>query len=136
MGWITSKAGDGGIDFVGKIGIGKNISSVNIVVLGQAKCIKPTSSVSPIDLARTVARLQRGWIGSFVSTGVFSMQAQKEVHNDKYPLMLINGSMVVNIVERSMHLEKISNVREFLKKIDDIYSKKVFNRRSEEIIYF
>ena len=24
LGWITSKAGDGGIDFVGKIGIGKN----------------------------------------------------------------------------------------------------------------
>lgn len=135
LGWITSKAGDGGIDFVGKIGIGKNISSVNIVVLGQAKCIRPESSVSPIDLARTVARLQRGWIGSFVSTGVFSIQAQKEVHNDKYPLMLINGSMVADIIERSMHLEKISNVEKFLEKIDNIYCNKVINRRAEEIIF-
>jgi hypothetical protein len=135
LGWITTKSSDGGIDYVGKIGIGKNISLVKIIVLGQAKCIKPESSVSPIDLARTVARLQRGWIGSFVTTGVFSANAQKEVHNDKYPLMLVNGSLVVEIVERSMHLEKISNVAKFLKQIDNIYSDKVMNRRAEEIIY-
>jgi len=135
LGWITSKAADGGIDFVGKIGIGKNISSVDIIVLGQAKCIKTKSSVRPIDLARTVARLQRGWIGSFVTTGVFSDQAQKEVYNDKYPLMLINGSLVANIVASSMHLEKISNVENFLQQIDNIYSDKVMNRRAEEIIY-
>ena len=135
LGWITSKAADGGIDFVGKIGIGKNISSVDIIVLGQAKCIKTKSSVRPIDLARTVARLQRGWIGSFVTTGVFSDQAQKEVYNDKYPLMLINGSLVADIVASSMHLEKISNVENFLQQIDNIYLDKVMNRRAEEIIY-
>jgi len=135
LGWITSKVADGGIDFVGKIGIGKNISSVDIIVLGQAKCIKTKSSVRPIDLARTVARLQRGWIGSFVTTGVFSDQAQKEVYNDKYPLMLINGSLVADIVATSMHLEKISNVENFLQQIDNIYLDKVMNRRAEEIIY-
>lgn len=135
LGWITSKSSDGGIDYVGKIGIGKNIALVKIVVLGQAKCIKPESSVSPINLARTVARLQRGWIGSFVTTGVFSEQAQKEVHNDKYPLMLVNGSLVAEIVKRSMHNEKISNVKTFLKKIDLLYCDKVMNRRVEEIIY-
>ena len=135
LGWITSKSGDGGIDYVGKIGIGKNLSSVNIIVLGQAKCIKPGSSVGPINLARTVARLQRGWIGSFVTTGVFSDSAQKEIFNDKYPLMLINGSSVADIVERSMHVEKILNVKDFLQKIDFIYSDKVINRRAEEIIY-
>tara|TARA_Y100000031_G_C8107969_1_gene331984 strand:- start:110 stop:856 length:747 start_codon:yes stop_codon:yes gene_type:complete len=135
LGWITSKASDGGIDFVGKIAIGKNISSVDIVVLGQAKCIKPKSSVSPIYLARTVSRLKRGWIGSFVTTGVFSDQAQKEVYNDKYPLMLINGSLVADIVASSLHIEKISNVEKFLQQIDNVYSDKVMNRRAEEAVY-
>ena len=135
LGWITSKSGDGGIDYVGKIGIGRNLSSVNIIVLGQAKCIKPESSIGSITLARTVARLQRGWIGSFVTTGGFSDNAQKEIFNDKYPLMLINGSQVADIVNRSMHLEKITNVNIFLKKIDHLYLNKVQNRRPEELIY-
>ena len=49
--------------------------------------------------------------------------------------MLVNGSLVVEIVERSMHNQKMSNVKNFLKKIDLIYSDKVINRRAEEIIY-
>jgi hypothetical protein len=135
LGWITSKSSDGGIDYIGKISIGKNLSSVNIVVLGQAKCLAPTSTVAAIDLARTVARLQRGWIGSFVTSGIFSNKAQKEVYNDKYPLMLINGKLVAETVAQSMHIEKISSVSKFLAQIDSIYTEKVMNRRAEEIVY-
>ncbi len=136
FGWITSKSGDGGVDYVGKIRIGKNLLSlVDIVVLGQAKCISPASSVSGVDLARTVSRLKRGWIGSFVTTGAYSSNAQKEVFNDKYPLMLINGKLVTDILIKAMHDEKMNSVSKFLKKLDSQYSKKVINRRPEEILF-
>ena len=49
--------------------------------------------------------------------------------------MLVNGSLVAEIVKRSMHNEKISNVKALLKKIDLLYCEKVMNRRVEEIIY-
>ncbi len=88
-GWVTPRI-DGGIDFVSRLDIGSGFSSTAVVVLGQAKCIKPTATVSGIDIARTVARLKRGWIGVVVTTGVFSRKAQQEILIDQYPLVLIN----------------------------------------------
>jgi len=135
FGWICKGVGDGGIDFVGKIKIGQNLSLVDIVVLGQAKCIKPIASVNGKDIARTVARLKRGWIGSFVTTGIFSSKVQEEIYNDKYPLMLINGKSVADVVMRFMHENKIRSVKSFLKMIDQNYENKRMDREFDEIIY-
>jgi hypothetical protein len=41
--------------------------------------VAPGSSISPDQVARVVARLRRGWLGIFVTTGAFSKQAQVEV---------------------------------------------------------
>ena len=71
-------------------------------MLGQAKCIKPGSTVAGIDLARTVARLKRGWIGVVVTTGTFSVRAQQEVLADQYPLVLINGLRLAQEVRSEM----------------------------------
>lgn len=94
-GWLTRAGGDGGMDFVGRLDAGSAQASTPLVVLGQAKCIKPTSSISPDEVARVVARLRRGWIGVFVTTGAFSKQAQVEVIDDAYPVVLIPGGMLV-----------------------------------------
>ena len=75
-GWVTPRV-DGGIDFVSRVELGSGFSKATVVILGQAKCIKPESSVSGKDLARTVARLKRGWIGVVVTTGTFSVKAQQ-----------------------------------------------------------
>ncbi len=80
-GWITKRSGDGGFDFVSRLDVGDEsglLSSTRLVVLGQAKCIPRTKSASGRDLARVVARLQRGWLGVFVTTGIFSPQCQRE----------------------------------------------------------
>lgn len=90
-GWITKQSSDGGVDFVNKMELGKGFGKTSLVILGQAKCISINSSVSGRDISRVVARLQRGWIGVFVTTGIFSEKCQKEVFYDKYPLVLING---------------------------------------------
>lgn len=39
------------------------------------RSVDPQTSISPDQVARVVARLQRGWLGVYVTTGVFSQQA-------------------------------------------------------------
>jgi len=105
-GWITKQSSDGGVDFVSKMELGNGFGKTSLVVLGQAKCIKTSAAVSGKDIARIVARLQRGWIGVFVTTGVFSEKCQREVFYDKYPLVLING------------LRLVQEIKEILRKTD------------------
>ena len=99
-GWLSRSSGDGGVDFVGRIDMGSVAASTPVVVLGQAKCIKPSSAVSPEQVARVVARLRRGWIGVYVTTGSFSRQAQIEIIDDQYPVVLISGGTLAASVAR------------------------------------
>lgn len=106
-GWITKASGDGGVDYVLRIDIGEEqLSSVQIIVLGQAKCTEPSKPISGKDIARTVARMKRGWIGAFVTTSYFSEPVQQEVKEDSYPLMMINGAKVASIVEHELFENK------------------------------
>lgn len=98
--WVTRASRDGGFDFVCLLHVGEPQSRTGVVVLGQAKCLAPTSSVGPEDLARLVARLRRGWIGAFVTTGTFTDQAQEELLADNYPLLLISGGAVARETRR------------------------------------
>jgi Restriction endonuclease len=78
-------SGDGGTDFVGRLDIGTDHATTSLVVLGQAKCVKPTTAISADQIARVIARLQRGWIGVYVTTGTYSTKAQEEIIDDRYP---------------------------------------------------
>jgi len=64
------------------------------VILGQAKCQRPDRPTQGRDIARTVARLMRGWLGVYVTTSFFSVPTQREVVEDRYPIVLINGKRV------------------------------------------
>jgi len=97
-GWITAASGDGGIDFVGRIDLGSQLSTVSIIVLGQAKCEQPGKPTNGGHIARTVARLRRGWIGSYVTTSFFSASVQREVNDDRYPLLLVPGGRLAREV--------------------------------------
>lgn len=88
--WVTRASRDGRFDFVCLLHVGDPRSRTGVVVLGQAKCVSPNSSVGPEALARLVARLRRDWIGASVTTETYSDQAQEEVLADSYPLLLIN----------------------------------------------
>lgn len=102
-GWVTRRSGDGGVDYVSRLDVGSSFSSASLVVLGQAKLKTPASgSVSGEELARVVARLRRGWVGAFVTTGAFSVQSQREVIVDEYPLVLVNGERVAHELRQEM----------------------------------
>ena len=102
-GWVTRRSGDGGIDFVSRLVVGIGFSTTSLVVLGQAKVLHPErGTVSGRDLARVTARLQRGWLGVFVTTGTFTKQAQVELDVDGYPIVLINGQQLAQVLQKEV----------------------------------
>lgn len=101
-GWITQGSGDGGFDFVGSIDLDPSSSfrSSRQVVLGQAKCEKLDKATNGIHIARLAARLRRGWVGVYVTTSYFSLPVQREVLSDRYPVMLVDGRRLAEVIRR------------------------------------
>jgi Restriction endonuclease AspBHI N-terminal/Restriction endonuclease len=91
---VTRATGDRGFDFVGTLELGAGFGSVRLVVLGQSKCEDPKKPTNAVHVARTVARLRRGWVGVYVTTSYFSSSTQEEILEDKYPILLIDGRTV------------------------------------------
>jgi hypothetical protein len=94
-------------------------------------------SVWPIgsgkDIARTVARLRRGWLGCYVTTATFSPSTQQEVIEDRYPLVLIPGAKVAEAV-RTLALRDGLTVSELLKRVDDSYIDRLRDRDPEQVL--
>lgn len=134
QGWLTRSGGDGGLDFVARFDVGPASGGTPLVVLGQAKCISPESSVSPDQVARVVARLRRGWVGVFVTTGTFSKQAQVEVIDDEYPLVLIPGRELADHVARIAAEDFDGDVAALLSAVSEEYATSVTYRRPDEVL--
>lgn len=134
-GWITPSSGDGGADFIARLDIGEGFGSVRQVVYGQAKCIAISSGVDGKDIARTVARLKRGWFGVFVTTSYFSEPVQREVIEDEYPVLLASG---LTVAETTYLLaeENGCSVKAYLDLIDAEFDSLKARRRPEEILHF
>jgi Restriction endonuclease AspBHI N-terminal/Restriction endonuclease len=125
-GWVTKRSGDGGVDFVCRLDVGDRadrLSFTPAVVLGQAKCVGLGTAIGGHALARVVARLQRGWIGVFVTTGIFSRAAQLELAEDRYPVVLINGRCLAKVLFEVLTQERLG-LRELLDRETDWYLKK------------
>lgn len=134
FGWITRMGSDNGIDFVARLDLGTGFSRVKVIVLGQAKCEIPSSPTNGVHLARTVARLRRGWIGVYVTTSFFSESSQKEVLEDQYPLLLVNGLRLAQEVGELAVNSGYKNTGDYLKFVDDQYEEKLQFRNPEEIL--
>lgn len=133
-GWLSRSSGDGGVDFVGRIDMGSARASTPVVVLGQAKCVLPTSSISAEQVARVVARLRRGWIGVYVTTGSFSKQAQIEIIDDQYPVVLISGRTLAETVRRLAHGNHGGDLVALLESTIEEYASAITYRRPEEVL--
>ncbi len=134
-GWITKGSGDTGIDFIGRMDIGTGFGSAKVIVLGQAKCESLNSPTGGTHIARTVAKLKRGWLGVFVTTSYFSERVQIEILEDKYPILLINGKKLAEVVNEIVFDQGYKNVRQYLKKIDLEYEGAIQYRDPEEILF-
>lgn len=134
VGWITPPSSDGGADFIGRLEVGSGFASTQLVVLGQAKCEKPDKPTGGNHIARTVARLKRGWIGVYVTTSYFSEPVQREVIEDQYPIVLINGRKLAEEVLSMAHEGGYAPVKLFLDYVDNQYENMIQARRPEEIL--
>jgi len=133
-GWITQGSGDGGIDFVGRIDLGSGFSKVEVIVLGQAKCEAYSTPTNGVHLARTVARLKRGWIGAYVTTSFFSEKSQLEISDDSYPLITVNGLELAKETLKLVELTGSTSVIDFLESLDKTYADYVEKKRPEDIL--
>ena len=134
-GWITKGSGDSGIDFIGRMDIGTGFGSAKLIVLGQAKCESLNSATGGNHIARTVAKLKRGWLGVYVTTSYFSDPAQIEILEDKYPLLLINGKKLAELVNEIVIEKGYKNVAEYLQKVNSEYEGLIQYRDPEDILF-
>jgi hypothetical protein len=133
-GWITQGSGDGGIDFVGRIDLGLGFSKVEVIVLGQAKCEAYSTPTNGVHLARTVARLKRGWIGAYVTTSFFSERSQYEISEDSYPLLTVNGLVLSRETLKLVESTGSSSVVDFLEGLDRTYPDYIEKKRPEDVL--
>lgn len=133
-GWLTRRSGDGGADFIGRIDVGRGTASASLVVLGQAKCVTPETSISAEQIARIVARLQRGWIGVYVTTGYFSEAAQIEMVEDRYPISLVNGRQLAGELRSMANEDHNGDLLACLEHLRNSHTAIVTERRPEEVL--
>ena len=131
LGWVSRGSGDRGIDFIGRLDLGTNALPLRIVVAGQAKCQLGASGVA--ELSRLAAKLNRGWVGVFVTTGHFSQPAQRELQDDGYPILLIAGRQVGEVIARESIQAGVSVV-DYLKEIDAGYEQRLGAREPADIL--
>jgi hypothetical protein len=134
QGWVTQASSDMGVDFVGRLDVGHGFSQVRIVVLGQAKCEKPSNGTSALDIARTVARLKRGWIGAYVTTSFFTDRSQLEIMEDDYPLMTVSGGELAKEALKQQLADGFPTLEAYLDSVVEEYSDSLSRRRPEEVL--
>jgi hypothetical protein len=124
-GWVTRAQSDGGVDFVGRIDLDPGgFASSRLVVLGQAKCETLERPTNGIHLARLAARLRRGWVGVYVTTSYFSRSVQREVLDDRYPVVLVHGRRVAEVVVQYLRANGL-DLEAFLTGLTEDYETRV-----------
>ena len=134
-GFITKGSGDKGIDFISRIDIGQDLAGIKMVVIGQAKCQDAT--ISGKDIARTIAKLKRNYIGVFVTNSTFSKLTQEEILEDQYPLIMINGSKIAQLTNKYIldSSKDLNKLQEYLNNLDEQYENYKSNIKPDDIIY-
>lgn len=134
-GYITKGSGDKGIDFISRIDIGHDISGIKLIVIGQAKC--QNSTINSKDIARTIAKLKRNYVGVFVTNSIFSQQTQEEILEDQYPLIMINGNKIAELTNKYIldSSKDLNKLQEYLDNLDEQYESYKSNIRPDDIIY-
>ena len=73
-------------------------------------------------------------MGVYVTTSYFSEAVQREIIEDEYPILLINGLTIAQTALRMVHDGAYASVQAFLHEIDSQYEGMVKNRRPEELL--
>lgn len=134
-GGLTRASADGGIDFIARLDVGTGFGRARLIVLGQAKCEKLGSPTHGNHIARTVARLRRGWLGVYVTTSFFSAMTQREVIEDRYPIVLVCGKRLAEEVHKLLIEKGTDDLASLLAEVDAGYEGPLAPRDPEELLF-
>ena len=134
---ITKKSKDGGIDLTAiRYGITNfsELDSVKYII--QAKCKKPTSSISSPDIDALRGNMADGEKGLFVSTCRYTKDALAKAVNSNYksrPIILIDGTTLINTcIENELGFDFIPQINK-----DDIIAmskEQIYNKTKSKTI--
>ena len=114
--------------------MGTGFAKVEVIVLGQAKCESYSTPTNGIHLARTVARLKRGWVGAYVTTTFFSERSQMEISEDQFPLITVNGLELARETLKLAELDGSDTVKDYLGKLDSSFPEYIEKKKPEDIL--
>lgn len=131
-GWLLPKSDKYNEDFVLRMDIGRDIlTGVKLPIIGHANCVHPTQVIIHNDIKHLYEIVKSGWAVAYVTTSFFSESVQKEAFSSAYPIIMINGRKIAQVVHDELFANKLS-IEEYLDSLEKLYTFR--NRNPEEII--
>ena len=93
--WTKLSIDDFDIDFIGSLDIGNEIINTKLIVIGKASFENKDFEVFESNIDNLAQNFRRGWLGIHVTNGYFTENLIVRYKEEKYPILLINGSLLV-----------------------------------------
>ena len=94
----TRKWRDGGRDALGIYRIGISSSYTDVEFALEAKCYGLKNGCGVEETSRLIARLRHRQFGIFVTTSYVSLDAYKEILEDKHPVLILSATDIAQIL--------------------------------------
>ncbi|MBM3740896.1 MAG: restriction endonuclease [Acidobacteria bacterium] len=95
---VTRATRDGGRDVVAEYRVGHALHQVRLEAYVEAKRWSPGSAVGVKPMMRLISRLKHRDIGVFITTSYFDVQVQRELIEDRHPVLLVSGGDVARLL--------------------------------------
>ena len=115
---VTRATRDGGRDVVGAYRVGHALHQVRLEAYVEAKRWSPGSAVGVKPMMRLISRLKHRDIGVFITTSHFDAQVQRELIEDRHPVLLISGGDIARLLLQK-ELGHDPAIEEWLKRVRD-----------------
>ena len=89
---------DGGRDAIGIYRIGFGAAYTDVEFALEAKCYKLNNSCGVKETSRLISRLRHRQFGIFITTSFVSLQAYKEIIEDRHPVLIISASDIAKLL--------------------------------------
>ena len=90
---------DGGRDAVGIYRIGNSTAYTDVEFALEAKCYKLSNDCGVKETSRLISRLRHRQFGIFITTSYVSLQAYKEIIEDRHPVLIVSAIDIVKILQ-------------------------------------
>lgn len=108
---------DGGFDGIGKYKIFSNSDNEVLVDFYlQAKCYKSDDAVGVADTARLISRIKDRQFGIMFTTSYLAKQAFQELIEDGHPIVLINGRIIIDYLQKELSINDPESLQNWLTK--------------------